>query len=495
MIVEAAVVLSLLAGGAALLRAAGIRGAPLTWLGFLAGMGLYLASSLLLLNLGWWTGPVIPLVATVVAPIGYLLTRLRRGVDISTPLPAVGLTVVVVLAAVAILRRANLVNYHWDSLEHAALASMLGSGRLDYADTRLLQLRGLGAPLLHAPAHLGGELYLAAITPLLAAAIVLTLGWFVQRSAPLANPRVPRIVVAGAAAAVLVTTNRFVYHAFYLNNHLLVAAAMLLIAGSGWLLSRERDTSSAWARGLICLQLAAIPTLVLARPEGLLIAGIVLLPSLCAATFARGHRLSLAVVWGLSAFLEQLFLLTEGMRVRGEAETNPAVFLVVALVILFGASVVAWDREPRRLRRLPPLAELAVWFGVLGAALAAPDVMARSASATWVNLTRGGGGWGATLVLLAILAVVILVVTRDEHRLHLRFPITTFLPLSLIFTFGRGGAYRVAPADSLSRSMVHVLPLLILLLASAAWARWQLPRATGARRGAAERPVGSVGCR
>jgi hypothetical protein len=358
-----------------------------------------------------------------------------------------------------------------------------------------LQLRGLGAALLHAPAHLGGELYLAAITPLLAVAIVLTLGWFVHRSAPLGTPWVPRILVAVAAAAVLLTTNRFVYHAFYLNNHLFVAAAMLLIAGSGWLLARESDTSSAWALGLSLLQLAAIPTLVLARPEGLLIAGIVLLPSLCTASFALGHRLALAVVWGLTAVLEQLFLLRAGLRVSGELETNPALFLVVSAVILIGACVVARDREPRRLRRLPPVAELAVWFGVLGAVLAAPDVMARSANATWENLARGGGGWGAIFVLLAILAVFALVVTRDEHRLHLRFPITTFLPLSLIFAFGRGGAYRVAPADSLSRSMVHILPLLILLLASTAWARWQRLGATGVRRGAAVRPVGSVGCR
>ena len=139
--------------------------------------------------------------------------------------------------------------------------------------------------------------------------------------------------VRRAGAALLLSTNRFVYHAFYLNGHLLFAALLVVIAGAGWL--QVRTASLSW------LQLVAVPALIVTRPEGFLVAGLALLPTLLSARIPRRHRAWALAVYGVSCVALHAFLgwvnVHRGLPVSGQVVGGFAVGLAAVAGVRLSA--------------------------------------------------------------------------------------------------------------------------------------------------------------
>ena len=76
-------------------------------------------------------------------------------------------------------------------------------------------------------------------------------------------------------------------------------------------------------------------------------------------------------------------------------------------------------------------------------------------------------------MILAALVIGVILLTDAPYRLLLRFPLTASIPMFLLFAFLRGSPYRVGETDSLNRMLIHIVPLAILFVVSAAASkRW-----------------------
>jgi hypothetical protein len=466
MIAELVVTLLVLGGGCALLRVAGIRGWGLLPLGFLAGVLLMVGVGFVQVATGLPTAPTITLAVVFGAPVGWWIVSWRKGRDVGVSAPPAVAGVLAVAAAVAALREANMLKWHSDSLTYLMAGRLIAEG--DYrstASTELLTTRVLGVPLLHAPADLGGALYLRSVTPLLAAATVAAVVWFVWRAGQARLGYGRFAAVAALAALLLLTNNRVVFSFFYLNGHLLVAAGVLLVAGSGWLLASRTATSRDGDAALTTLQILAVPVIVVTRPEGFLLAALVLLPTVLSARVPRRHRATVAAVFGGATLLFAAFQLWVFLD-RG---TSVPPVVVGAAVLGAGAlaaiPLLSWVAVGRRGPRLLAVAEVGIWLGLLALAVRDPDTLWTSLRATYRNLFEGFGGYGLSLVVLGgLLLLAWLLSPGLRHQAHLRFPLTTFLPLCLVLAYLREGAYRAADADSMNRMLMHIVPLAVLYL-------------------------------
>ncbi|GAA4471919.1 hypothetical protein [Phytohabitans houttuyneae] len=456
MIAELVVVLAALGGGCALLRTAGIRDWGLLPLGFLAGVCLMIGVGFVQVATGLPTAPEITLAVVLGAPVAWWIAAWRRGRDVRVWPPAAVASVLAVAAAVAVLREARMLKWHSDSLTYLMAGRLIAEG--DYrstASTELLTTRVLGVPLLHAPADLGGALYLRSVTPLLAAATLAAVVWFVRR-AGLGTGRFA--AVAALAGLLLLTNNRVVFSFFYLNGHLLVAACVLLVAGSGWLLANGDTRRPA----LMIMQIIAVPVIVITRPEGFLLAALVLLPTAVSAHLPRRHRAAVLASFGGACLLFAALQLWVFL----DRDTSVPPVVVGGAVVGAGA-LAAIPLLPRLGRgpRLLALAEAGLWLGLVALAVREPDTLRTSLRATYRNLFEGFGGYGLSIVVLVgLLLLAWLLSPPLRHAAHLRFPLTTFLPLCLVLAYLREGAYRAADADSMNRMLMHVVPLAVLFL-------------------------------
>jgi hypothetical protein len=87
--------------------------------------------------------------------------------------------------------------------------------------------------------------------------------------------------------------------------------------------------------------------------------------------------------------------------------------------------------------------------------------------ATEQNLLYGAGGWGFSLLILAVLVLVGVVVARGEAIHFLRFPVTSFVPLGFLLAYLRDLPFRVGAGDSLNRLWIHIVPLAMLFVVAA----------------------------
>lgn len=494
MIVELLTVTALLVGGAALLRTTGLRGWALAPLGFLAGIGAYSAVGLAQVTLGLPTWPAVTLAVTVAVPVAWWSRRWWRGDQVRISPVGAGLAVAAVAAVVWAVREVHLVKWHTDSLTYLMAGSLLADNTYtDHASTHLLTKRLLGVPLLHAPAHLGGEWYLRSVTPLLALATVAALIWIFRHG--VRGARSPRHAAwfAALGALLLVTNNRFVFSAFYLNGHLLVAALLILIAGCGWLLAREEPVAP--PRALRALQLLAIPALVIARPETSVLAGLALLPTWLSGRIPVGHRALTMVVLAVANTLWQGYSVWLHVDRGAEVPLTTTGTLGLGVPLLLALPLLWWRRLPRVGRYLLWTAEAGLWLALLLLAARRPALLRASLAATAENLLGGEGKWGRSLVVLAGLVLVGIVFTTSRGREFLRFPVTTFVPFALVLAYLRDEPYRVGYGDSLSRMFMHVVPLAVLfVMVSLASGRPRSPIPTAdnwsARRPVAASPVG-----
>jgi hypothetical protein len=470
MIIELLTVLSIQVGGMAFTLAAGIGQLRFVIpIGFIAGMCIHIIVGALQSVILLQTWPLVTMILTALLPGAWWYLRYRRRVASKPQVRAalVGLALVVAAAGgLHVLDRANL--SHVDSHEYLAIGSMLEAGTFqDGVSLFQLEKRMLTVSLQHAPANLSGDYYLASLGPLLGAATVFLLALLCQaglRSRLGDSSTIPLIAVA--AVLLLVTTNRFVLNLFYVNSHLLVGTLLLLLAGTAWV--NATRPPGAPDSGLLPIQLVALPVLVIARPEGALLAAIVIAPIVLSRTLPLTHRSALVTVLGGSVVIWQLFLLTLVQDRGGEVTQAIVGMLAFGAFLLATAPLLQWRALEARPLLLLSLIEGLLWGVLLIAVVRDPEPFADSVSATVRNTIEGDGGWGLSLVFLAVLALLALVATRASSRIALRYPVTMFVPLMFLLVYLREGAYRVGPGDSLNRMLIHIVPLTVLFLASTA---------------------------
>lgn len=450
-------------GGCALMRVLGIRGWALPALGMLTGVCLQLTIGTVQVVTGLPTSPLPTLVATAALPMAIWVQRWRTGDNVAVSVPWAGFALLGLAGAVAGLRGANLVKWHTDSITYLMVSRMLADGTFrGDVSTHLLTKRTLGVPLLHAPASLGGEFYLRSVTGLVAAATLVTVVWYLCRGLAGAVSHRRLLVFGALAACLLLSMNRFVFSFFYLNGHLLFAAMVLLIAGSGWLLTVD---AAAPPRALMALQLLAIPALVGIRPEGLMAAALALLPTWLSTRLPRRHREATMLVLGLSVLAEHLFQWWEFERRGAPVATSVLGAVAIGVAVLAAIPLLRWAPLTRRPNRLLWTVEIGLWLALAGLAALKPAILRSSLRATYLNLFHGYGIWGGAVVVLALLGVGVLVFFRAPGLVHLRFPVTTFVPLAFVLAYVRDeGAYRIGYGDSLSRMIMQYVPLAVLYI-------------------------------
>jgi hypothetical protein len=137
-----------------------------------------------------------------------------------------------------------------------------------------------------------------------------------------------------------------------------------------------------------------------------------------------------------------------------------------ALGVLVFALIPAlrWEYLSRQGRRVLWLIEAGLWLALGVAAARDPAILRRSVQATIENQVFGAGRWGVSLVVLGVLLLLALALLAVPDRRHLRFPVTTFVPVVFLLAYLREGAYRVGDGDSLNRMLVQIAPLAVLYL-------------------------------
>ena len=462
--IEAITLVSILAFGWVILGASGLRGWPLIPLGFLTGAFAVVVVTTALATLGLPTRAAV--VMSVLLGVGTVVALLRSDEVVSSfsrwfVVGAFGLGTVV-----AVARSVHLVSYHIDSYRYLVLSGLLAIDEFPAAEMNLLTKRMMSAPALHALADLGGEAYLPSFTPLLAISILGLVVWALTSEDRIARGGLPvsrmGAVLAALACLLLVTTNRFVWNAFYLNDHLFFAAALVAVAAGSWLLLMREQEERIDLLAMVALGTAA---LVVTRPEGFIIALLAIVP-LLARLETPWYREAVLATYGLAAAGYYGYLHAQVgsvvLDIAGPLAVGIAALLVVPLL-----------RQPifRILRGpLPYVAELGLWALLAVFVRRDPEMLERSLRATWENAVRGAGGWGSSLVMIAVLTGVALLVAQDRNLLALRFPVTTFAPVAFILPYLSEGAYRVGPGDSLNRMLIQVVPVAVLFIVAAAQA-------------------------
>ena len=271
-------------------------------------------------------------------------------------------------------------------------------------------------------------------------------------------------LVAGASVVLLLSINRVVWNGFYLNDHLLEALCLLTVVGAGWLGAvRALPTNVSSV-----VQAVAIVGIVMSRPEGFIMAGLALLPTLLSEDVTGKGRVQLACVWGVSVLVQQAAVLL-GFFGLGRSLPHVAVeaFALGAAIVVFSPALLL-DWITRRAYGILLSAELGLWLML--AVLAASDwqVLHESVQATIENLAYGHGAWGMSIMVIGGLVAAVIVFTDAPGRIFLRFPLTSLVPVAFILAYLRDNPYRVGITDSLNRMIFHILPVAVLFLASAA---------------------------
>lgn len=482
MIVEYVAVLVTLAAGVLLLHAAGLRGWGLAPLGHVVGVASISIVATLTTALGLSTSPVLayllPLAAAVVVWLRRPIPRPDR-----QRLVAFGAVVLApLLLIVWAMRGAHLTRVTPDSYNLMISGSLMRQERLSEAPPRFLESWQVALGAVHGPANLQDELYLRSAMPLLAVALLLSLAWLIDRSLRGEDlPAGTAVATAALAATLLLTTNRYLYNALYLNRHVAVAAYLLVAAAAAWGLVRGRIAPRPV---LMVLLTTTLPALAVTRAETPVLAGFVALPLLTSDRLPHRQRALVLMVLGLPVVVWNVHLLVLYAAVEERSIAAVGMLLLGTSALLLAVpTAIGWRPANPLPRWTMPTAEFVLWAALLAAAVLDPSILLESLEATARNVAFDHGGWGVTLVALALAAAAVLVVTREGDRVQLRFPMTAFLPFALLLAYLRtdgGLPYRVAAADSLNRMLFHIVPLALFYVATASTARPRWGATTGA---------------
>ena len=466
MITEFLTIAAILIGGIAYARAAGFEGWILPAIGMIAGISLQITITGLLVMCQLPTSALLIVCLTMFIPVAWWLACCQGNKNVAVSLLTVVGTGFVLLVAVFAFAKLNLVKLSPDSFNYLNMGALLSSGNMEFAAPNWLQLRSVGVAAIHAPANLSGAYYLRSITPLLSLSVVTMLAWIGCRwYQSTAATRSTACGVAVVAAILLATHHRFVYHAFYINGHMIMAACLLIVAGGSWLLAESANVNK---QAIWLLQLICIPPLVMTRPDGALFAGLALLPAIVSEQFSHRHRAVLMATLGGSIVAWHCFLWHRYAASGDSPPISVSGMIGLGVLSLVAIPVMSWRLATPYLKHVLTTVEASLWIGLIGFVIRDTGSMRESVRATFHNVVLDAGGWGISLKLLSIVVVLSLLFTRIPNRIHLRFPVTTFLPLYFLLGDLRHLPYRIGAGDSLNRMFLHILPIAILIVVSAA---------------------------
>jgi hypothetical protein len=474
MIIEMISILAILIGGVAFVNINRLSGPPSLYIGFITGIAIYITIGAIQVISGMPTSPILTLIVTATLPGSWWLYHKIKGKYLSLEFMQIIKALCLIFILVAIFRYMKLTSLTPDSFYYLTVSSLLFSENISFAQPFTLLTRLLAVPLIHSPANYSGEFFLPSITPILAISTALSLAWFCQEGlrGKLNNLILIR-VFSIVALGLLISNNRFIFHTFYINGHLLNAALILFISGGAWFLISQANVPRI---SLYKIILVAIPALVVTRPESSLYAVLALLPLLFSKGVPFNQRIFPLIILGFSITAWHGFLLLEYSRSNIEPNSSVVwmLFLGIALIIL--SPIIAWLKIERRFLHILYASEAGLWLALALVAVKAPRILYSSLLAAIENIVFGAGGWGISLIMLGIIFLIVIILTKAPNRIFLRFPLTTFIPLSLLLAYIRGSSYRVGYGDSLNRMLLHILPLAILFIVSAAASeKWGLP--------------------
>ncbi|MBN2177395.1 MAG: hypothetical protein JW722_07040 [Demequinaceae bacterium] len=458
LIVELAAIASMLVGGACLMASLGMKGWGLALWGFAVGVFLTIAVGFVQVATPLPGSPLLTMAVVGGGPLAWWGWKRRSSPVFSIPI--VGSAVVTVLATVIVTvnRGLNTYTYHSDSLEYLGLGALLADDHYTEAVTGSeLDKRLVGVSLLHAPARLAGEYYLAGVTPLIATAVLGIVAWIVSTRAIPVMGRGGAAAVASLGVLALASMNRFVFHAVYLNGHLLTALGVLALAGACWMMMTG-STALGRAPGVVA-GLAAV-ALVLTRPEGpfLALAAIVPVvasgkgPGRAAALLVGTLGAGMAAWYGFAATAKALRGLPQGF--------SPMMALAG---LLLGVAAFAVSHEWGRIltSRLVIVYEVGLLVVLAAFILRDSAIFTDSVRAIYANDFGPYSWWGSAVGVLAFLVVLSVVSGQGRGLAAFRLPVTTFIPLGLILAYARGTAFRPFDADSFNRMLIEIVPLAV----------------------------------
>lgn len=374
---------------------------------------------------------------------------------------AVAITALVGLGVLALTSALPIANLTSDSFRYATVARLLVlDGDTSTMSPFLLQTRLIGIGAVHGlAAAVPG--YLRALTPLVGVSTVALLWLMVQR-VTVDLDAVESRWVAWGAAALLATNHRFIFNASYINGHLFFAVWALLIVAICWsrLRGDEPVLGGAWTVGLLAVAITIV------RPEGFLVAAVLVAPTVLAPAIPLAWRRTVLLVFGIGTVVWNLGVLVPAFTRLGD-HVSVSVLGPIALgaAVAAGAGLLSWlDRAARWLLWS---AHAALWLLLAALTVRTPEIVEVAAKSTARNVLWEGA-WGVSLVVLTLLLLIAVGSRRVALERVWLFPMASFVPISVLLAFFRGGAYRVGPGDSLNRMLLHVLPIAVLALAATA---------------------------
>jgi hypothetical protein len=455
----------------------------------IVGLGVLVASGAAFLAFAVTAMPAMP--ALVIAGIAGVVTAVaftaRGGSNGETRFVAMqALVAAPVAASLSVLTRAQDTAISFtDVIAFMASAATIARGRSDLlaAEATTFYSFPPGPKVTHALAflydpagHVGLPSGAGGLRPLglaLLAAIAVLMGSAVREAAAELPPRWSR-TLATLAPAALLSSERVVFIAHLNGSHAPVAAALLLLALVLLTLHRRPGdvsvTGARWAAGLM------VALVVLHRWEALVVVPLVLLPAY-RLDVDRRVLVGLWQVLGLTLAAWSFVALQPFRRAEvvvswaGDPVRSLTIMLAGGLVI-YVAGTASRSLSDRVLAKAPALGAAGIGIGVAAYAALSQNGLTRSLSATAANLLPLGGpaagGWRWSGIAFVGLAAVVLVGRLRDRRPELgmfAYPALMFFPAMLIAAFVREGAYRVGFPDSLNRSWLHVLPLLLVAAA------------------------------
>lgn len=335
-----------------------------------------------------------------------------------------------------------------DSAQYLAMADILSeAGGMDRISGSLLVTRGLGTAALQALGSLDGRPYSLVATPLLTMAGVALMALTIGRAARRSGAKTWLWVLLALAFTAM--SNRVVYDAFYVNSHGPVMACFLATVVGGYMTVREPT----W----FVVAALCSPFLVVARPEGGLLAALALVPVVTSRTITARRRIitviptaATSVIW----FGWALWSRAPG-RPRPSLSDPVTIGVLIGLLLLVLALTTTITRLWPMLRRAPWLTVTGLAFGLSIAALRDRQLLVDAATATGANLVSEGL-WGITWPILGALFIAAVFRDTRPEDIYLVMPITGFGVLYWLLPYARGGGYRIGAGDSGNRMLAHV---------------------------------------
>lgn len=435
---------------------------PRAALGWLSGVAVYSVGAVVLVVAGVPTSP-LAVGALTLAVGGAALTALRRR---DLPWPAIVASVAVSVGAamtvIAFDRILDPVRSSRDSYDYSLIAGLLanGSGRL--VEFQLLRTRLLGYPALHLSGFGDGEIYLSVTAPLTAIAALATFAWLVALVLGQATSGPWTWTITGAAVVVLVTSYHFAYHAFYVNSHVVVGGLVLASLAA----ATVATFNVALARSLVPMASVCVAALVLMRPEGGLLALLVVAATTVARTIPRLTWIATAAGTSMIIWNGHLF------RVGRASDAETGQLMQAGATAIVGAVLVALRFVPSARRRVRDHGarglEILLWTAFVLFAIADWATVGTSLSATFSNLLVGRGTWGPAVPVILVAFAIAAAVDRRRELAPLSYVGRTFFPLMFVLAPVRDAPYRVGTGDSLNRSLMHILFAITVVVVVAA---------------------------